>query len=136
MCMFKGRSDKDKEIISDLEDRSEDVISKEVQRSKGQKEIWGRIRNMEDRVNVLISYAEIEGSENVTVNNIWLPIAWKYSITDGSPWWIDIKVQGISSRRDKKKFTPVYVAVKDRYKTTEGGRNYRLTLKEQHLISE
>lgn len=39
--MFKGRLDKDKEIISELKDRSEDIISKEVQRSKGQKEIWG-----------------------------------------------------------------------------------------------
>lgn len=86
ICMFKGRLDKDEEIISEFEDTSEDIISKEVQRSKGQKEIWGRIRNMEDRVNILISYAEIEGSENVAVNNIWLHIAWKYSITDESPW--------------------------------------------------
>lgn len=84
--MFKGRLDKDEEIISEFEDTSEDIISKEVQRSKAQKEIWGRIRNMEDRVNILISYAEIEGSENVAVNNIWLHIAWKYSITDESPW--------------------------------------------------
>lgn len=76
---------------------------------------------MEDRVNVLISYAEIEGIENVAVNNIWLHIAWKYSITDESPLWIDIKFQAISSRRDKKKFIPIYI-VKDRHKKTGGGK--------------
>lgn len=35
--MFKGRLDTNKQRITELEDRSEDIISKEIQRSKGQK---------------------------------------------------------------------------------------------------
>lgn len=37
MYMFKGRLDTNKQRITELEDRSEEIISKEVQRSKGQK---------------------------------------------------------------------------------------------------
>lgn len=39
MHIFKDRLDRVKERISELEDRSGEIISKEVQRSKVQKEI-------------------------------------------------------------------------------------------------
>lgn len=86
MYMCKDALDTDKEIASELEDRSEEMISKEVQRNKDLEEIWEKIRNMEDRVKDLNSCAERESTENVEINNIWLHITWKYFITNESPW--------------------------------------------------
>lgn len=121
--MFKDGLDTHEKRISEWEDRSEEITSKEVQGIKGQNKIWEKIRNMDDRVKGFISYAEREDSKNVAINNIWLHIAWKYFITDESPKWIDIKVQRISIKRNKNESPPIHIVMKDRYITTRGGKH-------------
>lgn len=81
---------------------------------------------MEDRVSGLISYTQREGSENVAIDNIWLHIAWNCLRTDESHWGRDL-VHRISSKGNKKKFTPRFIVVKLQVQNNKAGGGEGIT---------